>query len=84
VEFDYFTGKERFLSAFPTPSELWSRYCEAYKIADEQTKERLLAPYYHSPGKVARYYQEIAINKSIEAIVQGKKRILLTMATGTG
>jgi len=84
VEFDYFTGKERFLSAFPTPSELWSRYCEAYKIEDEQTKERLLAPYYHSPGKVARYYQEIAINKSIEAIVQGKKRILLTMATGTG
>ncbi len=84
VEFDFLTGKERFLSAFPTPSELWSRYCKAYKIEDGQTKERLLTPYYHSPGKVARYYQEIAINKSIEAIIQGKKRILLTMATGTG
>ena len=84
VEFDYFTGKERFLSAFPTPGELWSRYCAAYKIEDEQTKERLLTPYYHSQGRVARYYQEIAINKSIEAILEGKKRILLTMATGTG
>lgn len=84
VEFDYFTGKERFLSAFPTPHELWSRYCQASKIEDEQTKERLLTPYYRSQGKVARYYQEIAINKSIEAILEGKKRVLLTMATGTG
>jgi len=84
VEFDYFTGKERLLSEFPSPVELWSRYCEAHKIVDAQKKERLLAPYYRSQGKDARYYQEIAINKSIEAIIEGKKRILLTMATGTG
>jgi len=84
VEFDFTTGKERFLEAFPSPQELWSRYCQACKIEDEQTKGRILFPYYHSPGKAARYYQEIAINRSIEAILQGKKRVLLTMATGTG
>jgi type I restriction enzyme R subunit len=84
IEFDYNTGKERFLEAFPSPQELWMRYCQANKIEDEQTKGRLLSPYYHSPGKVARYYQEIAINRSIEFILQRKKRVLLTMATGTG
>ena len=84
IEFDFTTGKERFLEAFPSPQELWSRYCLANRIEDVQTKGRLLSPYYHSPGKVARYYQEIAINRSIEAILQGKKRVLLTMATGTG
>jgi type I restriction enzyme R subunit len=84
VEFDFTTGKECFREAFPSPQELWSRYCRASKIEDEQTKGRILSPYYHSPGKAARYYQEIAINRSIEAILQGKKRVLLTMATGTG
>jgi len=84
VEFDYSTGKERELDAFPTPDELWSRYCKAQNIVGEQTEKRLLTPYYHTPGKSPRYYQEIAINRSIEAILQGKKRVLLTMATGTG
>lgn len=84
IEFDYITGKERELKSFPTPQELWSRYCSSQDIIDEQVKKRLLAPYYHAPGKIARYYQEIAINRTIQAILQGKKRILLTMATGTG
>ncbi len=84
VEFDFATGRECFLDAFPSPKELWSRYCLAGKIEDDQTKSRILSPYYHSPGKTARYYQEIAINRSIEAVLQGKKRVLLTMATGTG
>lgn len=84
VEFDYTTGLERELDAFPSPQELWSRYCAAKKIDDDSVKKRLLAPYYHTPGKTPRYYQEIAINRSIEAVLQGKRRILLTMATGTG
>ena len=84
IEFDYATGQERELDTFPSPDELWSRYCKAQKIIGEQIEKRLLTPYYHAPGKAARYYQEIAINRSIEAILQGKKRILLTMATGTG
>lgn len=84
VEFDYTTGKERELKSFPSPQELWSRYCRSQGIEDEQVKKRLLAPCHHSPGKSSRYYQEIAINRSIEAILQKKKRVLLTMATGTG
>ena len=84
IEFDFTTGKERLLDAFPSPQDLWTRYCQAKEIVDEQTKKRLLTPYYHTPGKVPRYYQEIAINRSIESILQGKKRTLLTMATGTG
>jgi len=83
IEFDYTTGLERVLDTFPSPDELWSRYCKAQNIVGDQIEKRLLTPYYHAPGKAARYYQEIAINRSIEAILQGTKRILLTMATGT-
>ena len=84
VEFDYTTGLEREIDTFPSPKELWSRYCSAQRIDDEATKKRLLTPNYHIPGKIPRYYQEIAINRSMEAILQGKRRVLLTMATGTG
>lgn len=84
IEFDYLTGKESELRAFPSPQELWSRYCEAHNIVDEPMKKRLLTPYYHTPGKVPRYYQEIAINRTIQSMLQGKRRVLLTMATGTG
>jgi type I restriction enzyme, R subunit len=84
VEFDYTTGLEREIDTFPSPQELWSRYCSAQRIDDETTKKRLLTPNYHIPGKIPRYYQEIAINRSMEAILQGKRRVLLTMATGTG
>jgi type I restriction enzyme R subunit len=84
VEFDYTTGLEREIDIFPSPKELWSRYCSGQRIDDEATKKRLLTPNYHIPGKIPRYYQEIAINRSMEAILQGKRRVLLTMATGTG
>jgi type I restriction enzyme R subunit len=84
VEFDYTTGLEREIDTFPSPKDLWSRYCSAQRIDDETTKKRLLTPNYHIPGKIPRYYQEIAINRSMEAILQGKRRVLLTMATGTG
>ena len=45
---------------------------------------KLLEPYYHLSGKPPRYYQEIAINRAVQAILQGKSRVLLTLATGTG
>jgi hypothetical protein len=50
----------------------------------EQVGNRLLTPYYHLAGKPTRYYQEIAINLVVHSSLQGKKRILLTLATGTG
>lgn len=83
IEFDYLKGKETELKTFPSPDELWQRLRNAQAIEDD-TADRLLTPFNHLTGKSPRYYQEIAVNKSVQAILQGKKRILLTMATGTG
>ena len=84
VEFDFTTGRERELDAFPKPAELWERFRASEKIKDEQTANRLLTPANAAIGKGQRYYQEIAINRVIQAVLQGRKRVLLTMATGTG
>ncbi len=83
VEFDYTTGLERTIDAFPTPAELWDRLSGNESISDAAA-EKLLAPVYHLSGKSPRYYQEIAINRAVRAIAQGDPRLLLTMATGTG
>lgn len=83
IEFDYVTGQETELSAYPTPSELFSRLKASQGIA-EDAGDKLLAPYHRVPGYDPRYYQEIAINRAVQAILQGKRRNLLTMATGTG
>src|SRR2546425_11109686 len=83
VEHDFLTGKDSDIEGFPTPDDLWSRLKQSENISDE-IKERLLAPYYHLSGKSPRYYQEIAINRAVQAILQGKRRVLLTLATGTG
>jgi type I restriction enzyme, R subunit len=83
VEFDYTTGLERETARFPTPEELWARLINSESLSP-QLAERLLAPAYHLSGKSPRYYQEIAINRTVQAVLQGRRRILLTMATGTG
>jgi type I restriction enzyme R subunit len=84
IEFDYLTGEERELQTFPSPTELWQRLQKKEKLEDETAANQLLTPYYRQAGKTPRYYQEIAINRTVQAILQGKPRILLTMATGTG
>lgn len=84
VEHSFLTGKESRIENFPSPSELWNRLKLAEGISDERIAERILAPGYRVPGKPPRYYQEIAINRTLKAILSGKKRVLLTMATGTG
>jgi type I restriction enzyme R subunit len=84
VEFDFTTGKERHLDAFPKPADLWNRFRASEKIEDEEAASRLLTPSNAAIGKGQRYYQEIAINRVVQSVLQGKKRILLTMATGTG
>jgi type I restriction enzyme R subunit len=83
VEFDYATGKETELEHFPTPAELWARQNAKEKLSADQAKQ-YLAPSYDLAGKSLRYYQTIAINRVMQAILQGKKRVLITMATGTG
>jgi type I restriction enzyme R subunit len=84
IEFDYFSGLETRRTDYPTPAELWQRYCAGSNITDQQIGERLLTPFNHQVGKDDRYYQQIAVNRSVEAILKGQQRLLLTMATGTG
>jgi type I restriction enzyme R subunit len=83
VEFDYLTGRETDLPTFPAPDDLWQRLTTAQSLTADAA-QRLLTPAYHLSGKSPRYYQEIAINRAIQAILQSKRRVLLTMATGTG
>ncbi|MGA3240349.1 MAG: DEAD/DEAH box helicase family protein [Bryobacteraceae bacterium] len=83
IEHDFLTGLDNELQAFPKPSELWARLTAGEKIS-EDVGNRLLTPYYHLSGKSPRYYQEIAINLAVLCILQGRKRVLLTLATGTG
>jgi len=76
--------REISLDEFPSPQELWQKYCIYRGFKDEQLP--LLTQDYHDDGsgKAPRYYQLQAINKTIEAVAQGKNRMLLVMATGTG
>ena len=83
IEFDYFTGLETRLANYPTPEELWKRYRQGSGLIGG-TAERILEPCNHSVGKGERYYQQIAIHRTVEAIFKGQQRLLLTMATGTG
>ena len=86
VEHDFLTGVQRILpmTQFPTPQELKARWEKQY--TPEQLKI-IQQPYYTSANdtfKEPRYYQEVAINRTIEAVAKGQQRILLVMATGTG
>src|SRR5450755_4892441 len=83
IEHDFLTGRDNDVEGFPAPDDLWGRIRGSEGI-DDATAERVLAPCYHLSGKSPRYYQEIAINRAVQAILQGKKRVLLTLATGTG
>lgn len=72
------------LDNFPSPAELWKRYKKFHGIQDA-VEELLIQPYYSDgSGKEPRYYQMDAINRTMEAVARGQKRILLVMATGTG
>jgi len=72
------------LQEFPSPGQLWSRYRTWRGLSDDA--EKLVRVPYHDDGsgKEPRYYQRIAIQRTIEAIAHGERRILLAMATGTG
>lgn len=83
VEFDFTTGLERNTDSYPSPDELFARYSQAIGLVHVQTSP-VLEPYNLAAKKVPRYYQDIAINRTVQEIVKGQRRILLTMATGTG
>lgn len=86
VEHDMITGKERTLELdkFPTKEELWQRYQRELSLSPEQIKA-IEVPFYSSRDTYApRYYQRIAINRTVEKIANGQRRVMLVMATGTG
>lgn len=83
IEVDYTTGVERKISQYPSPQELWERLSQSENIA-ENSKEFLLSATYPDKSKPLRYYQEIAVNRAVQAILQGKKKSLLTLCTGAG
>ncbi len=90
VEHDYTTGSQQNLERFPSPDELWHRLRAAEGLTDDTAAEDLLFPFnreLRNPDgsiKTPRYFQEIAIHRAVQAVLQGRPRILITMATGTG
>lgn len=70
---------------FPSPEELWEKY-KRYKGIDTKEQEKIASQEYYldGSGRSPRYYQQIAVNRTVEAIAKGQGRILLVMATGTG
>jgi len=84
LEHDFTTGQERTirLDEFPTAQELWNRY----KGVITPAQEKIITTPYHSDYDVhePRYYQRIAINRTVEAVANGQERVMLVMATGTG
>lgn len=73
--------RELALEEFPSPADLWTRYC-AWKGWTPETQHVVDSAWF--PGKTPRYYQIAAVNRTVEAIAAGRNRILLVMATGTG
>lgn len=86
IEKDMISGLNRNMKMenFPTMDELWERYKKETSM-EEKVSNIYTYPYYiTTTGKKPRYYQRIAINKTVNAIARGSNRILLVMATGTG
>lgn len=84
IEHDFLTGKNTELETFPSADELWQRLNQHLDVKTEEAKQRYFAPCLRVPGKEVRYYPEIAVNRIVRAILQGKRRVLINMATGTG
>jgi len=95
IEFDFFTNTSRELDRFPSPQALWERWqlnlapAQEGRVAEspaEYGANPLLHPYCPEAlcGKAPFYFQEVAIREVVKRVMQGRRRILLTMATGTG
>ena len=73
------------LDDFPSPEILWEKYLQFKGLANEQSKQIVEQDYFFDgSGRAPRYYQQNAVNLTLEAIAKGQNRILLVMATGTG
>jgi type I restriction enzyme, R subunit len=83
IEIDYLAGSEREVDRYATPDELFGRLAASARFS-QQAAAHVVEPFNLASGKVPRYYQRIAIERVIEGILVGRKRLLATMATGTG
>ncbi len=79
-EFDMLNGTGQYIETYPTPEELYNRIHQPNEIRDKVFETGFLT----REGMTPRFYQELAINKAVEAITDHKKRVLLALATGTG
>ena len=86
VEYDMEEGKEKEfpMDEFPSPQQLWDRYKKHENITDSADKVLSESYFYKQGLNTPRYYQSIAVNKTVQAIANGSKKNLLVMATGTG
>jgi len=87
VEFDFITNTQRQLARFPTPEELWQRLTTFRSVLGRGGANPVLQPFCppaRCGNRQPHYFQEVAINRSLQAIMQGHRRLLLAMATGTG
>jgi type I restriction enzyme R subunit len=82
IEHDFLSGKERAIMNFPQPEDLLQRL-DCLNLSEKQEEV-----YYQAcnvqDGRIPRYYQIVAINRALKAILSGKERVLICMATGTG
>jgi type I restriction enzyme R subunit len=77
--------RELALEAFPSPAELWQRYCQWKGLDTKEARHTVEMPYYDDgSGRAPRYYQANAVNNTVEGVAKSQQRILLVMATGTG
>lgn len=86
MEHDFITGKETEikLENFPTEEELYNRYLASKNYAPNELNIVETPFYYDAHSHEPRYYQRIAVDRTVEAIARGQQRVLVVMATGTG
>lgn len=86
LEHDFITGKETELklSDFPTEEDLYQRYLDSKNYTPEEQRIVETPYYYDAYSHEPRYYQRIAVDRTVEAIARGQQRVLVVMATGTG
>ena len=84
IEVDYTTGLEQPVTTFPSPEELWRRLRASEGLTDDAVAEKMLTPNFPDKARPLRYYQETAVNRAVQGVVSGRRRILLTLCTGAG
>ena len=90
IELDARAGTSREISELPSPEALWARYMKDRSLTGDVAGELASAPLnpslrnWDGTPKTPRYYQQVAINRAVQAIARGQRRLLLVLATGTG